>query len=45
VEQGEKLSRVLLRSCAILSFDISFGRAAFGKNFHIDMGGYFREEF
>jgi hypothetical protein len=39
VEQGEKLNRVLLRSCTILNFDISLGRAVFGKNFDIDMGG------
>jgi hypothetical protein len=31
VEQGEKLSRVLLRSYAILNFDIILARAAFGK--------------
>jgi hypothetical protein len=31
VEQGEKLSRVLLRSYTILNFDISLGRAAFGE--------------
>jgi hypothetical protein len=31
VEQGQKLSRVLLRSCTILNFDISLGRAAFGE--------------
>jgi hypothetical protein len=31
VEQGEKLSRVLLRSCTILNFDIILGRAAFGE--------------
>jgi hypothetical protein len=29
VEQGEKLSRVLLRSYKILNFDKSLGRAAF----------------
>jgi hypothetical protein len=27
VEQGEKLSRVLLRSCTVLNFDIILGRA------------------
>jgi hypothetical protein len=31
VEQGEKLSRVLLRSCTILNFDIILGTAAFGE--------------
>jgi hypothetical protein len=31
VEQGEKLSMDLLRSCAILNFDIILGRAAFGE--------------
>jgi hypothetical protein len=31
VEQGEKLSEVLLRSCAIFNFDIIFERAAFGE--------------
>jgi hypothetical protein len=31
VEQGEKLSRVLLRSCAVLNFDIILGKAAFGE--------------
>jgi hypothetical protein len=39
VEKGAKLSRVLLRSCTILNFYISLGRAAFGNNFDIDMGG------
>jgi hypothetical protein len=38
VEQGEKLSRVLLRSCTIFNSDICLGKAAFGKNFDIDMG-------
>jgi hypothetical protein len=32
VEQGEKLSRVLLRSYTILNFVISLGRAASGEN-------------
>jgi hypothetical protein len=45
VEQGEKLSRVLLRSCTILNADINPESAALGKNFDIDMGGYFRAEF
>jgi hypothetical protein len=45
VEQGEKLSRVLLCSCTILNFDISLGRAAFGTHFDTDMGGYLRAEF
>jgi hypothetical protein len=45
MEQGEKLSRVLLRSYTILNFDINLGRAAFGENFDIDMRGYFRAEF
>jgi hypothetical protein len=31
VEQGEKLSRVLLRSYTILNFNISLGRAALGE--------------
>jgi hypothetical protein len=31
MEQGEKLSRVLLHSIEILNFDISLGRAAFGE--------------
>jgi hypothetical protein len=31
VEQGEKLSRVLLHSIGILNFDINLGRAAFGE--------------
>jgi hypothetical protein len=31
VEQGEKLSRVLLRSYTILNFVISLGRAALGE--------------
>jgi hypothetical protein len=31
VDQGEKLSRVLLRSYTILNFDISLGRAALGE--------------
>jgi hypothetical protein len=38
VALGEKLSRVVLRLCTILNFDISLGRAAFGKNFDIDRG-------
>jgi hypothetical protein len=33
VEQGEKFSRVLLRSYTILNFDINLGRAAFGEIF------------
>jgi hypothetical protein len=33
VEQGEKLSRVLLRSYTILNFVISLGRAALGEIF------------
>jgi hypothetical protein len=37
VEQGEKLSRVLLHSCTIFNFDISLGRASFGKKFDTDM--------
>jgi hypothetical protein len=37
VEQGEKLSRVLLRSCTILNFDIILWRAAFGKHFDIEV--------
>jgi hypothetical protein len=45
VEQGQKSSRVLLRSCTILNFDISLGRTAFGKNVDIDMGDYFKAEF
>jgi hypothetical protein len=39
VEQG------LMRSCTILNFYISLGRAAVGKNFDTDMGGYFRAKF
>jgi hypothetical protein len=39
VEQG------LMRSYTILNTDIRLGRAAFGKNFGVDMGGYFRAEF
>jgi hypothetical protein len=42
VEQGEKLSRVLLLSCTVLNVDISFWRATFGKNFDNDMRGYLR---
>jgi hypothetical protein len=50
VEQGEKLSRFLLRSCAISNFDIILGLAAFGeiwvliwgatlgRNFDVDIG-------
>jgi hypothetical protein len=33
VEQGEKLSRVLLHLYTILNFDIIIGSAAFGFNF------------
>jgi hypothetical protein len=45
VEEGEKLSGVFLSSCTILNFDINLGRAAFNKNFDMEMGGYFRAEF
>jgi hypothetical protein len=31
MRSGEELSRVLLRSCKILNFDITLGRAAFGE--------------
>jgi hypothetical protein len=31
VEQGEKLSRVLLRSIGILNSDVNFWRTAFGE--------------
>jgi hypothetical protein len=27
-----------------MNFDINLGRAVFGKNFDINMGGYFRAE-
>jgi hypothetical protein len=33
VEQGEKLSRVILHSIGILNSDINLGRAAFGESF------------
>jgi hypothetical protein len=39
VEQGEKLSRVLLRSYTILIFVIRRGRAAFGEIFRLLGGG------
>jgi hypothetical protein len=39
VEQGEKLSRVLLRSCIIFNFDISLGRGVPGKLVDIVMVG------
>jgi hypothetical protein len=38
VEQGEKLSRVLVRSYTILNFDISLGRAALGEIFMLMWG-------
>jgi hypothetical protein len=45
VEQGEKLSRVLLRSYTILNFVISLGRAALGEILMWLWGGYFWAEF
>jgi hypothetical protein len=39
VEQGEKLSRVLLRSCTILNFGISLGKAALGEVLMLVWGG------
>jgi hypothetical protein len=45
VEQGEKLSRVLLRSCAILSFDISLGRAAFSEIWILIWGATLGQDF
>jgi hypothetical protein len=39
VEQGEKLSRVLLRSYTILNFVISLGRAALGEILMLIWGG------
>jgi hypothetical protein len=45
VEQGEKLSRVLLHSIGILNFDIDLAREAFGGIFMLTWGSYFREEF
>jgi hypothetical protein len=41
VEQGEKLSRVLLRSYTILNFVISFGRAALGEILMLIWGATF----
>jgi hypothetical protein len=50
MEQGEKLSRVLLRWCTILNFDIALGRrdlvkilvliwgATLGRNFDVNIG-------
>jgi hypothetical protein len=37
VEQGEKLSRVLLRSYTIFNFVISLGRAALGEIFMLKL--------
>jgi hypothetical protein len=46
VEQGEKLSRVLLHSIGILDFDINLSRAAFCRISMSAWGrGYFRAEF
>jgi hypothetical protein len=46
VDQGEKLSGVLLRSYTILNFVISLGRAALGESLMLIWGGgYFRAEF
>jgi hypothetical protein len=45
VEQGEKLSRVLLRSYTILNFIISLGRAALGEILMLIWGDYFWAEF
>jgi hypothetical protein len=45
VEQGEKLSRDLLRLYTILNFDISLGRAALDEILMLIWGGYFRAEF
>jgi hypothetical protein len=39
VEQGEKLSRVLLRSYTIFNFVISLGRAALGEISMLTLGG------
>jgi hypothetical protein len=39
VEQGEKLSRVLLRFYTILNFVISLGRAALGEILMLIWGG------
>jgi hypothetical protein len=38
VEEGEKLSRVLLLSIGILYFDINLGRAAFDELFMLTWG-------
>jgi hypothetical protein len=38
VEQGEKLSGVLLLSIGILNFDINIGRAVFGEIYMLSWG-------
>jgi hypothetical protein len=45
VEQGEKLSRVLLRSYTILNFVISLGRAALGEILMLIWGATFGRNF
>jgi hypothetical protein len=45
MEQGEKLSRVLLHSIGIFNFYISLGRAAFGEILMVIWGELLRAEF
>jgi hypothetical protein len=45
VEQGDKLSRVFLRSYTIFNFVISLGRAALSEILMLIWGGYFCAEF
>jgi hypothetical protein len=45
VEQGEKLSRVLFCSGAILNFDIILGRAAFGEIWILTWGATLARNF
>jgi hypothetical protein len=45
MEQGEKLSRVIMHSFRIFNFDINLGRAAFGEVLMLTWGSYFRAEF
>jgi hypothetical protein len=40
-----EVEQVLTAFVQNFNFGISLGRAAFGKNFGVDMGGYFRSEF
>jgi hypothetical protein len=39
VEQGLKLTGVLLHSITIFNHDIDLGRATFGAFFYVNMGG------